>query len=116
MRLASGTEPVDGRLLLLVAKDGTREPRFQISATSISTGQVFGVDVEGMRAGDERTFDAGVLGSPVESLAQLPPGEYTVQALLHKYETFRLVDRPHRQAADGSRRGAAVEQRAGQHL
>jgi hypothetical protein len=52
---------------------------------------VFGVDVEGLKAGDERTFDATVLGYPLESLRDLPPGEYTVQALLHKYETFRLA-------------------------
>ena len=43
-----------------------------------------------MKAGEERTFDAAVLGYPLESLSNLPPGDYTVQALLHKYETFRL--------------------------
>jgi hypothetical protein len=93
VRLAAiaGGQPVDGRLLLLVAKDDSREPRLQISATSPSTAQVFGIDVDGLKAGDERAFDGGVLGYPLESLSQLPPGEYTVQALLHKYETFRLA-------------------------
>ena len=85
-----GGQPLDGRLLLLIAKDDTREPRFQITATSPSTAQVFGIDVDGLKAGDERTFDGGVLGYPIESLSQLPAGEYTVQALLHKYETFHL--------------------------
>ena len=85
-----GGQPLDGRLLLLIAKDDTREPRFQITATSPSTAQVFGIDVDGLKAGDERTFDSGVLGYPIESLSQLPAGEYTVQALLHKYETFHL--------------------------
>ena len=84
-------EPIDGRLLLLIAKDGTREPRFQVSATSLSSAQIFGIDVEGVKGGDEHTFDSGVLGYPIESLTGLPPGEYTVQALLHKYETFRLA-------------------------
>jgi Putative esterase len=86
-----GGQPLDGRLLLLVAKDDKREPRVQISATSPSTAQVFGIDVEGLTAGDERAFDGGVLGYPIESLSQLPPGDYTVQALLHKYETFHLA-------------------------
>jgi hypothetical protein len=62
-----------------------------VSATSLSSAQVFGVDVEGWKAGDEQSFGAGVLGYPLESLSDLPPGEYTVQALLHKYETFRLA-------------------------
>ena len=85
------TEALDGRLILLVAKDGTREPRFQVSGTSLITAQVFDLDVEGLKPGDERTFDAGVLGFPLESLSELPTGEYTVQALLHKYETFHLA-------------------------
>ena len=74
-----------------MSKDPSSEPRFQVSATSLSSAQVFGIDVEALKAGDERTFDAGVLGYPLESLRELPPGEYTVQALLHKYETFRLA-------------------------
>ena len=32
-----------------------------------------------------------VLGYPLASLSELPAGDYTVQALLHKYETFRLA-------------------------
>ncbi len=92
VRLGAGVakEAVDGRLLLLFAKDTTSEPRSQVSATSFSSAQVFGIDVDGMKAGEERTFDGAVLGYPVESLSNLPPGDYTVQALLHKYETFRL--------------------------
>jgi hypothetical protein len=93
VRLASAAAPqaLDGRLLLLIAKDGSREPRFQISQTSYGSAQVFGIDVEGIKGGDERTFDGSVLGYPLESLSELPPGEYTLQALLHKYETFRLA-------------------------
>jgi len=83
-------EPIDGRLLLLISKDSNREPRFQVDGTSLNSAQVFGIDVEGVKAGDGRTFDRAVLGYPIESLTDLPPGEYTVQALLHRYETFRL--------------------------
>ena len=36
---------VDGRLLLFLSKDAATEPRFQVSATSLSLVQVFGVDV-----------------------------------------------------------------------
>jgi hypothetical protein len=88
---AAAKDAVDGRLLLLFAKSDTPEPRFQVSQTSLGSAQVFGIDVDGMKPGDERRFDAGVLGYPIESLSSLPPGEYSVQALLHKYETFRLA-------------------------
>ena len=86
-----GAEPIDGRLLLLISKDSSTEPRFQVDGTSLNSAQVFGIDVEGLKAGEERTFDGRVLGYPLESLRELPSGEYTVQALLHKYETFRLA-------------------------
>jgi hypothetical protein len=94
VRLESPTpaDGLDGRLLLLISKDDQREPRFQVTGTSLSSAQVFGIDVEGMKTGEERTFDPSVLGYPIESLDGLPPGDYTVQALLHKYETFHLAD------------------------
>ena len=38
------------------------------------------------------TVDAAAFGYPVRSLAQVKPGEYFVQALLHKYETFHRAD------------------------
>lgn len=82
VRLGAGVakEAVDGRLLLLFAKRDTPEPRFQVSQTSLSSAQVFGIDVDAMKPGDERSFDAAALGYPIESLSGLPPGEYTVQA------------------------------------
>ena len=49
------------------------EPRFQVTATSLSSAQVFGIDVEGVKGGDERTFDAGVLGYPLESSLTFRP-------------------------------------------
>jgi hypothetical protein len=82
---------LDGRLLLLISKDDKSEPRLQVTATSLSSAQVFGTDVEGMKTGEERTFDASLPGYPVESLDDLAPGDYMVQALLHKYETFHLA-------------------------
>jgi hypothetical protein len=88
---ATATQPLDGRLLLLISKDAAREPRFQIS-DGPSSQQAFGIDVEGWTAGETKTFDASVLGYPLESLRDVPAGEYTVQALLHEYETFRRAD------------------------
>jgi hypothetical protein len=82
---------LDGRLLLLVSTDGKAEPRFQIS-DSVNTQQVFGVDVDGLQPGQEAVVDAGAPGYPLDRMADIPPGEYYVQALLHKYETFHRSD------------------------
>jgi len=89
----SAGEAFDGRLLLLLSTDPSAEPRMQIRDTSaIQSQQVFGKDVDGWRPGQEIVFDASVLGYPAESLADVRPGAYRVQALLHKYETFHRAD------------------------
>ncbi len=83
--------PLDGRLLLLISTNGEAEPRFQIG-DGPRTGLVFGIDVEGLAPGDEAVIDASAFGYPLRSLAELPTGEYFVQGLLHRYETFHRSD------------------------
>jgi hypothetical protein len=82
------SEPLDGRLLLLIAVKGDPEPRFQVRGR-VDSAQVFGQDVNGMKADHAVVFDSSVFGWPIENLQSLPAGEYVVQALLHRYETFR---------------------------
>jgi hypothetical protein len=83
--------PVDGRMLLLLSTNGEEEPRYQIN-DGPATQLVFGNDVEGLAPGVEAVIDASAFGYPLRSLAELPAGEYYVQALLHRYETFRRSD------------------------
>lgn len=85
------TEALDGRMLLLVSNDESREPRFQIS-DGPDTQIVFGVDVEGLKPGEPAVFDTSVFGYPLRSLDEITPGEYWVQGLLIRYETFHRAD------------------------
>lgn len=89
--VTSSSAPLDGRVLLLISTDNSKEPRLQINE-DLTTQQVFGVDVDGLKPGQEATVDASAFGYPVSSLSQLKPGEYWVQALLHRYETFKRSD------------------------
>src|SRR4026209_2519027 len=84
-------EPLDGRLLLLLSVDPSKEPRFQIEEGTKSQ-QVFGIDASGWKGGESRVFDSKAVGYPRVSLADVPAGTYRVQALLHRYETFRRKD------------------------
>ena len=84
-------DALDGRLLLLISNDPRSEPRFQINDNA-NTQIVFGIDVDGLPPGAEATIDAEVLGYPIRSLDELPPGRYHVQVLLNRYETFRRSD------------------------
>src|SRR5689334_9439541 len=84
-------QPLDGRLLLLLAKNNKTEPRFQVSDGS-NTQLVFGMDVEDWKAGQSKTFTGKEFGYPLQSIKEVPPGDYYVQVLLHKYETFNRKD------------------------
>ena len=84
-------EPVDGRILLLISKDGSKEPRFQINE-DLNTQQVFGMNVDGLQPEQAATLDASAVGYPLRSLSDLKPGKYWFQAMLHRYETFKRSD------------------------
>ncbi|CAN5892143.1 hypothetical protein BH23GEM7_BH23GEM7_14540 [soil metagenome] len=83
-------ELLDGRLLLMLSSDSAAEPRFQIS-DGPGAQLVFGIDVEEWAPGREIVFHDTVFGFPVRRLGEVPAGRYRVQALLNRYETFRLA-------------------------
>lgn len=87
----ASTDALDGRIILILSKDDGSEPRFQVRP-GVNAVQIFGVTVDGLQPGEAVRFDETVFGYPHDSLADLPPGDYYVQALLHKYDTFNLAN------------------------
>ncbi len=83
------TENFDGRLLLLFSNNNESEPRFQVS-DALNTQVVFGKNVDHWSKGTIQTMAEEAYGFPKERLSELPAGDYYVQVLLHKYETFHL--------------------------
>jgi len=53
---------------------------------------VFGVDVEAMRPGQSVIVNDSAFGYPVRHLREVPAGDYFVQVVLHRYETFHRAD------------------------
>jgi hypothetical protein len=88
---AASEQKLDGRLYLLLSTDPSDEPRMQIDDTPKSQ-LMFGVDVDGIRPGQAVVVDERADGYPIRSLRNLPAGEYFVQAVLHRYETFHRSD------------------------
>jgi hypothetical protein len=80
--------PQDGRLLVLLSNDPSDEPRYQISI-GLESQMVFGVDVNGMKPGENIKIDSA-FGYPVMNFRDIPPGEYYAQAVINRYETFML--------------------------
>jgi len=81
--------PLTGRMMLVVSRDDSREPRLQVGRHG---PQFFGVDFEGLLPGEAVVFDESTLGYPINELKDLPPGEYFVQALLNRYTKFERSD------------------------
>ena len=83
------SEPITGRVYVMVARDNEREPRLQIGRTGTP---FFGRDVEMLAPGRAAVLDQSDLGTPVASLNDIPPGDYWVQGFVNVYSEFRRAD------------------------
>lgn len=85
------TAPLDGRVFILLSTDGSDEPRMQING-SVNTQMIFGLDVDALAPEQPVILNENAYGYPIKNLRDVKPGEYFVQALLHRYETFHRAD------------------------
>jgi len=85
------TEPITGRVFVIISKDKEREPRLQAGSWSESV-PFFGLDVEDFKPGEVAVIDENVLGYPPKSLLEIPEGDYFVQGLVNIYTQFNRSD------------------------
>jgi hypothetical protein len=83
--------PITGRMFVILSKNDQREPRLQAGSYGGSV-PFYGLDVNALKPGANAVIDTTTLGYPVESLSQLPAGDYFVQALLNVYTEFHRQD------------------------
>ena len=76
---------------MLIISDSSGTEPINLVRIDYRSAQVFGMDVEGWKKGEIMIFDGDEDGAPLYKMADMPPGEYYLQAVLHKYETFRLA-------------------------
>jgi hypothetical protein len=69
--------------------DKVPEPRLQIGRTGVP---FFGRDVERLAPEQIVSIDSTDLGSPIESIADIPAGDYFVQAMVVVYTDFHRAD------------------------
>jgi hypothetical protein len=83
--------PINGRVYVMVTRtiEKVPEPRLQIGRTGVP---FFGRDVERLSPDHGATIDESDLGTPLESIALLPPGDYYVQAMVNVYSEFHRAD------------------------
>ena len=66
-----------------------REPRLQIGRTGVP---FFGRDIEKFNPAQVAVIDETDLGTPIESLRDLPAGDYYVQGFVNVYSEFKRAD------------------------
>src|SRR5579862_3702094 len=86
---AANDQPLTGRMFLIVSRSNNTELRLQVGRYGT---EFFGADFENLKPGQEVIFDGTTLGYPINSLKEIPPGEYYVQAVLNKYTEFKRSD------------------------
>ena len=86
---AASQETLDGRVIVILTRNDEEEPRFQVRP-GVDAPQIFGVTVDGLGPGDATTIDGDTFGYPYDSLNDVPPGDYFVQAVLHRYDDVEL--------------------------
>ncbi|NOX66574.1 MAG: hypothetical protein GXO85_12505 [Chlorobi bacterium] len=99
-------KPLNGRLLLIITKNNTSEPRTQINWQN--GAPFFGINVKNLGSRESIIITDTVPGYLCQSLRDIPVGDYYVQALLNVYTEF------HR--SDGHVIFAHMDQWEGQHL
>jgi hypothetical protein len=90
---AAAQAGIDGRAILLVSADLTREPRSHVEADEpLKSPYIFGVDVEALKAGQPLIISDAAFGWPAAHVRDVPAGDYLVQVVLNRYETFHMGD------------------------
>ena len=81
--------PITGRVVLAVSRFTTPEPRLRIRPNG---DPAFGVDAENLAPGQFVVIDRSAVGQPVDDLAELPSGDYYVQAIMNVYTRCHRSD------------------------
>lgn len=85
---AAHPAPLTGRLVLVLARDSSPEPRLLISPQG---PEILGVDLDSLAAGTAAVIDGSAAAYPAP-LAELPAGDYFAQAVVNVYEPVRRAD------------------------
>jgi hypothetical protein len=87
----SGTHPetITGRAYVIFSQENNKEPRYQVSYTGVP---FFGKNIAALEPGKQVILDQEVFGYPVQSLSDIPAGEYFVQGFINIYTEFKRSD------------------------
>ena len=83
--------PITGRVYVALSRTASAQST-PINQTGETGVPLFGVNVEALAPGRAVTIDATTRGYPIESLRDIPAGEYWVQPFVNVYTRFARAD------------------------
>ncbi len=90
------SEALTGRVYVAVSRERGRERRGQVMGPIWQAGEtgvpLYGLNVEELQPGRSAVINGSVFGWPVESLDEIPPGDYWVQGFANVYTRFERAD------------------------
>ena len=87
--------PQKGRLFIFINRTNKNEPRFDDGDVSFDAPPMLAKDVENFKAGETKAvIDNSSISYPIKNLAELPAGEYFVQALFDTNNDLRSLNAP----------------------
>ena len=90
---AKSNTAVDGRVILMLSRDFSREPRSHVEPNEpLASPYLFGLTVDTLAPSAKALLDDTAFGWPATHLSAIPAGDYFVQAVLNRYEVFHLAD------------------------
>ncbi len=84
-----GQSEITGRVYVMISRNNNREPRFQVGENGVP---FWGMNVSRMAPGAGAVIGDTVFGYPLESIRDIPAGDYYVQGFINLYTEFRRSD------------------------
>jgi Putative esterase len=87
-------EPQTGRLFVIIARTNQPEPRATLTRAGLDAPFTVARDVTALAPGETVALDSRAFAFPLTNLAELPGGDYYVQALLDSNRDLRSAGSP----------------------
>ncbi len=82
--------PITGRVFVIITRNNQIDPRIQVIDENAPPN--FGKDVNRLAPGQKVVIDGATAGYPLDSLKDLPAGDYYVEAWVNVYTEFHRTD------------------------
>jgi len=83
------SEPVTGRVYVIISRNNNREPRFQTGFTGVP---IWGKNIYSLKPGTGAAIDKNEGGYPLKSINDIPPDDYFIQGFVNIYTEFKRSD------------------------